>query len=301
MKNVLAALLPRGRRPQWAFIISVSALLLSCHTNALAQGLNWEGQTGAFITPFAYPAPSSSKGFGRPVLAFHYLSGGPVLGNDFQTSVTFGILQRIEVGYTRSLNTVGSTFGLSPLFAGGYNTFHGKLNFLPENARKIPFVPALAAGFLVRSQLRRVGGVLQGKDTTNGDVYLVGTKTITQFKALPIVLNLGVKVTNASILGMAGNAPYWQGRMFGAAAVVVSGPVRSKLVLGSEFAQQPRSLENLPGARVPTMLTYFVRVLPGGEKHFNLDFGVAQAAGQILPGVDLKAKAQFALGVSYRL
>ncbi len=301
MKPVLSKFLPRDRRGQRLFLITMAALLLSCPTSALAQGLNWEGQTGALITPFAYPAPSSSRGFGRPVLAFHHLNGGPILGNDFQASVTVGILKRVEVGYTRSLNAAGSTFGLSPLFTDEFNTFHGKVNFLPENSRKIPFVPAMAIGFLVRSQLRRLGGVLQGKDTTNGDFYLVGTKTITELKPLPIVLNLGVKVTNASILGIAGNAPYWQGRMFGAVAVVVRGPDRSKLVLGSEFVRQPRSIENVPGAIVPTMVAYFVRVLPRGEKPFNLDFGLVQAAGKILPGVDLKAKAQLALGISYRL
>jgi hypothetical protein len=36
---------------------------------------------------------------------------------------------------------------------------------------------------------------------------------------------------------------------------------------------------------------------PGSK--FNIDFGVAQAAGRILPTVNLKARHQFALGVSY--
>jgi len=45
-----------------------------------AQSLNWEGQTGAFITPFAYTSPSPAGGLGRPAVAFHYLDGGNVLG-----------------------------------------------------------------------------------------------------------------------------------------------------------------------------------------------------------------------------
>jgi len=31
-----------------------------------------------------------------------------------------------------------------------------------------------------------------------------------------------------------------------------------------------------------------------------LDVGIAQAVGNVLPGLDLRARAQFAMGVSYR-
>ena len=56
-------------------------------------------------------------------------------------------------------------------------------------------------------ELQNVGGVLQNQDATNGDVYLVATKTMTQTKRVPVLLNFGVKATNASIWGIAGNAP----------------------------------------------------------------------------------------------
>jgi hypothetical protein len=117
---------------------------------------------------------------------------------------------------------------------------------------------------------------------------------------LPIVASLGFKATNASVLGIAGNAPDWQGRLFGAVGFVVPGPVRSKIVLGSEFLQEPRRIQGLPGAELPTTLTYFARVIPRGELPFNVDFGVAQVANNIMPGVKLHARSQFALGLSYR-
>jgi hypothetical protein len=41
--------------------------------------------------------------------------------------------------------------------------------------------------------------------------------------------------------------------------------------------------------------------VPLKEQKFNVDFGVAQAAGVIEPGVNLQARHQFALGVSYGL
>jgi hypothetical protein len=118
---------------------------------------------------------------------------------------------------------------------------------------------------------------------------------------VPVLLSFGYKETDAQVFGLAGNAPTFKARAFGAVAFVFKGPAKSTLILGSEFAQQPREVQNLPGADVPTTLTYAARIVPFEKAKFNIDFGVAQAAGWILPGVDLKVRHQFALGVSYGL
>lgn len=281
------------------FIIILSVLALLTVPNLYGQGLNWEGQTGAFITPFAYTSQSEKNKVGRPQVAFHYLNTGEVIGNSFQASVTVGMFNRAEVGYTRTFKTDGNTAGLSPLFKGGFNTFHGKVNLVPENSGKKNWVPAISVGFVARTQVERVGGVINNQSTNNGDVYVVATKTITSIKKLPILLNAGYKATNASVFGIAGNSPDWQGRAFGAAAFVVSAG-KGALIFGSEFAQQPKRTDGLPNASIPTTLTYFVRIVPNGKVPFNIDFGIAQAAGKIQPGVDLKARQQFAMGMSYR-
>ena len=162
-------------------------------------------------------------------------------------------------------------------------------------------MPAVSAGGTARMQVRNVGGALQGRDTRNGDAYLVLTKTVTQIKSLPVVLNGGWKATNASVLALAGNAPAWQVRWFGAGAVVLNGPAKALFIVGSEFCQQPRRVEGVAPAIIPTTLTYFIRVAPRSEKaHMNVDFGVAQVAGEIMPGVNLKARHQFGMGISYR-
>ena len=265
------------------------------------QSLNWEGQTGVFVTPLAYTAASSKTGLGEPIVAFHFLNGGKVLGNFYQASVTEGALGRLEFGYTRDLHSQGSTAGLSNLWGNGFNSFHGKVNFLSENFAKQKWVPALSIGFVARTQVYNVGGWIDGHRTNNADFYIVGSKTITQTKKVPIVLNAGYKVTNASVLGLAGNAPAYRGSAFGAAAFVLKGPAKSTIILGSEVLQEPRNVQSLPGAIVPTTLTYAARIVPLAKKKFNVDFGVAQAAGQIMPGVNLLARHQFALGISYGL
>ena len=177
-----------------------------------AAQLNWEGQTGGLITPFAYTS-SSSMGVGRPQLALHYLNGGRVLGNDFQASVTAGFLRIAEAGFTRTFNVLGND-ELAPLFANGFNAAHIKFRVMPENAWRTSFIPALAAGAIVRTQVRRVTEVTERENTTATDFFLVGTKTIANLR-VPIALNLGAKLTNASIFGIAANSPGWEFKPFG--------------------------------------------------------------------------------------
>jgi Protein of unknown function (DUF3034) len=289
------------RRAGSALAIAGAAWLLYPAPPVAAQSLNWEGQTGVFVTPLAYVAASPNDGVGKPILAYHFLNAGDVLGNFHTSSVTVGLLGRTEFGYTRTFHQEGSTPELSGLWKGGFNIVHGKVNLLAENTAKKKWVPALSAGFVARTQVRHVAGVLSNRDNNNADFYLAATKTVTQVKGLPLVLNLGYKATNASVFGLAGNAPAYKGRLFGAAAFVVKGPAKSQLIFGSEFAQQPRAVKDLPGAIVPTTITYAARIVPTERAKFNIDFGVAQAAGEILPGANLKARHQFALGVSYGL
>lgn len=282
-----------------AIFICAASFMIGTDSVA-AQGLNWEGQSGAFVTPFAYTPASPKNSVSHPEVSFHFLNTGKVIGNNYQVSVTAGAFSRVEFGYTRSINQLGGTPGVSKLFNDGFNTFHGKVNLIPENAGKKNFIPAISVGFTARTNMHRVGGVLNNKTTVNGDVYVVATKTITQIKGLPILLSGGLKGTNASVLGLAGNAPDWEARFFGAAAFVVKGPVKSTLIFGSEFCQQPRRVQGLPGVTIPTTLTYFVRILPKKELPLAVDFGVAQVAGKVAPGVDLQARSQFAMGISYR-
>jgi len=124
-----------------------------------AQSLNWEGQTGVFVTPLAYTAAS------KPVVAYHYLDAGGVLGGFHTASVTEGLFGRVEFGYTRTFHQPGSTTGLSPLWDGGFNIVHGKVNVVRENAGKNKWLPAISAGFVARTQDRHVSGVLGNRIT----------------------------------------------------------------------------------------------------------------------------------------
>lgn len=281
--------------------LSLLAVLIANAPSAQAQSLGWEGPTGVFVTPLAYTAPSPAKGLGQPVVAFHFLAAGPVIGSYSTVSITEGIAKRIEVGYTGIAHASGDTTGLSPLWNGGLSVVHGKATIIPENAGKTKWVPAVAVGGIIRVNDTNVFDGTNGQGTTNGDAYIVATKLIPQSKKVPILLSGGLRGTNASLWGLGGNAPDFAARAFGAVGFAFTGPGKSTIILASEVAQQPRHINVLgtPSFDIPTSEVYAVRVVPFAKRKLNLDFGVLQAAGRITPDIDLKARARVAFALSY--
>jgi hypothetical protein len=255
-----------------------------------AQQLGWEGETGVFVTPLAYTVATPEHKFALPVVAYHFLNAGSVIGKYNQLSITSGYAKRLEFGYTRTIHSAGSDPTLSPLWTDGFNTFHAKGSLIQENAWKQSWMPQVSTGFMLRTQVRNVGGQMQNKDTTNADIYLVATKTIKQLKPMSLILSGGVQGTNAELIGLGGNASKWGPVGFGAVAVVFQGPAKSAIVLGAEVAQQPRHPDQLPDATIRTAFVYALRVIPSPKLKLNVDFGILEGPGQIATGVNLKAK-----------
>jgi hypothetical protein len=108
------------------------ALLSAGRLNA--QNLTLEGQTGGFLTPTAYVV-ESAKGhvFSHPSFGYHFIDAATVIGDVQTVSVTEGFSNRAEVGYTRSIHTLGdATDPTQGAFSNlwnfnGMNVFHGKV------------------------------------------------------------------------------------------------------------------------------------------------------------------------------
>jgi hypothetical protein len=295
----------RSIRPRvFQSLLLALTLSLAAHL-AQAQSLGYEGPTGIFVTPLASTAASPAHGLGAPVISYHVLAGGPVIGDFNTVSITEGLAKRIEFGYTREDHSAGSSASLSPLWTNGFNIFHAKVNVIPENAGKTKWVPAVSIGGIARTNDSNVGDGNLGQTKTNGDIYAVATKVVTQTKKVPLVLNVGVRGTNSSLWGLGGNAPDFTARIFGALGFVFTGPGKSTIILASEVAQQPQRIKapalSALNLDIPTSVDYAVRIVPLPKHKLNLDFGVLQAAGKIAPGVDLQARARFAFGISYGL
>jgi hypothetical protein len=103
-----------------------------------------------------------------------------------------------------------------------------------------------------RFQTRFMGRSICSGASRCQDFYIVATKTITRIHKLPLVFNAGLKrrMRRCSV---------WQEMLqaitavsgFGAAGLAFKGPGRST-ILGSEVIREPRSIQGLPSAVMPT-------------------------------------------------
>ncbi|HUA99290.1 MAG TPA: DUF3034 family protein [Terracidiphilus sp.] len=316
-----------GRLRSAAVILGGAALVSCAPTLLHGQAAGWEGETGVFVTPLAYTATVEGQKI-HPVVAYHYFDAGPIIGQFHEVSTEAGLGKRAEIGYNREFHVLGGSGGvyvngvsaanLNYLWQNGMDIFNGKLNLVPENYQKHNWVPAISAGFIARTGDRNVGDYLTYNNQTNngknnGDIYLVASKVVTQWvKKMPIVLNAGVRGTNAELWGMGGNAPDWEAKPFGAAAFVFTGPAKSTIIFGAEAAAQPHhplgytSFTDIGGLplNIPTTLTYCTRIVPMSKYHLNVDFGVAQIAGRIYNSgagtvVDLKARQSWGSQITW--
>jgi hypothetical protein len=304
-------------RAVYRFIPFVAIATFLAVPSIEAQNLTLEGQTGGFITPTAYVVYSAKKQFfSYPAVGYHFVNASKVIGNIHTFSIEEGFANRAEVGYTRSVHTEGN----SPLFSSlwhydGMNIFNGKV-VVVKDGQFTPFLPGLAAGFVVRTGDRFVSGAIDGKTYTNGDIYATVTKTWLH-APLPFLANLGWKATNASIYGIGGQATRFGGRLFGGLGIPLPGPLHTAIVPAIGFTQEPPTSKNLgailypPGGRahLPTTLDYAVRVTQKNNPHFAFDIGVGQVAGQIgttyIQGlgfvpVNLEARNVVGVGLSLR-
>lgn len=294
-------------------------LLLALPLSRLpAQHLTLEGQTGGFLTPTAYVV-YAEKGqfFSHPAVGFHFIDASTVIGDIETFSITEGFANRAEVGYTRSVHQFGdqpttsaTPLGLSNLWNyTGMNVFHGKVVAF-KDGQFGAWMPGIAIGGVIRTNDHFVSGAanktLTGVDKsfTNGDLYLSVTKTWAK-PPVPFLLNLGWKVTNATIFGIGGQSTRFGGRFFGGLGIPL--PIGHGIVAvpSAGFTQESRTSENLNAllnaalyqceaalackpasyplmsAHIPTTLDYAIRLTQKDKPHFAFDIGVGQVAGNI--------------------
>ncbi len=328
------------------------AMLLSGRLNA--QNLTLEGYTGGFITPTAYVVPSE-KGqlFSHPAVGYHFIAANAVIGDIHTFGIAEGIGNRAEVSYGRNVHITGDSANFSQLWHfNGMNIFAGKIVAVKDGEFG-KYMPGFAVGGIARTQDRFVSGaaiplavetnnyfcyitescslspVPAPKSYSNGDVYIVGTKTWAK-PPVPFLATFGWKMTNASILGIGGQSTRFMGRFFGGLGIPL--PLFKGIVAvpSAGFMQEPPQIQNLSAllvtltpegaetgapAHIPTTLDYAIRITQREHPHFTFDIGVGQVAGTIgttltptdnpsapfAPlSVNLQARDIVATGLSYR-
>jgi hypothetical protein len=266
---------------RWAALIAILVFSFAALTARAQTNLSYEGPTGVFMTPTAYTAASAgtAHGVGLPAVGFHFLAGGPVLGDFSTLSITEGLAKRFEVGITGEFHAGGSEFNpdydgdfyeiqsnSSTIFTSDFNILHAKAILVDENAGGHKFIPSVAVGGIYRfadhmntnlcnlldyyyEECNEYGGSgtyyhwRYGVKAASYDIYLVASKTFTQFiPKVPMVLTAGVRETDSTLWGMAGAAPNVTGRGFGSLAFVIPGPYKSTITPAIEVAKQPRTM-----------------------------------------------------------
>jgi hypothetical protein len=299
-----------------------------------AQNLTLEGQTGGFLTPTAYVVyTEKGQTFSQPAVGYHFINTAKVIG-DIQTfSIVEGFANRAEIGYTRSVHTLGdSTTPAQGAFSNlwnynGMNIFSAK-GVAIKDGEFGPWTPGLAAGVIVRTNDQFVSSAI-GKDLggsgsgyNNEDLYVAATKTWLH-PPLPFLVNLGWKATNATIFGIGGQSTRFAGRAFGGLGIPLPFFFHTAIVPSAGFTQEPHTAKNLSailpitGGHLPTTLDYAVRLTQKEHPHFAFDIGIGQVAGMIgtaelptgLPApyppviaipVNLEARHVLGIGLSFR-
>lgn len=267
---------------------------------AHGQALTMDGQSGVFFQPWANVVPAAPRKWNGPTLSYHAVTAGPVAGDYFNVSVEEGFGNWLEFGYTRDNHTDGGNPTFSPLFNyAGMNIFNVKAKIIAEDTHHLKWVPAVALGGVLRTNVPYVSQTFVHTNATNGDVYGVATKLIVVEKKLPLLLSGGVRGTNAEVYGYGGNATNWQARAFGAVGFPI--PLKGILIAPTfEIDQEPHHLAYITYANIPTTLVYAVRISRLPDMKWSLDIGTGHVASTAAPGVDLKANNALAIALDYR-
>jgi hypothetical protein len=268
--------------------------------SAAAQALTMDGESGVFFQPWANVVPAERGKFNAPTLSYHAVTAGPVAGDYFNVSLEEGFGNWLEFGYTRDNHTDGGDPTFSPLFNfAGMNIFNVKAKIVQENAHHWSWVPAVAIGGVLRTNVPYVSQAFAQKNATNGDIYGVATKLLVIEKKFPLLLSGGVRGTNAEVYGYGGNATNWQARAFGALAIPL--PVKHVLIAPTvEIDQEPHHLAYVTYANIPTTEIYAVRVSGYPSLKWSIDVGTGHVASSAAPGVNLKANNALAVAFDYR-
>lgn len=310
-----------------------------------AQNLTLEGYTGGFITPTAYVVPSE-KGqiFSHPAVGYHFIAANAVIGDMHTFGIAEGFANRAEMSYGRNVHITGDSAAFSSLWHyAGMNVFAGKIVAIKDGEFH-KFMPGVAVGGIARTSDKFVSSpaaqmAVEGYDEycieselctpvsvpatkaySNGDVYIVATKTWAK-PPVPFLATFGWKMTNASILGIGGQSTRFMGRFFGGLGIPL--PIGKGVVVvpSAGFIQEPPQIQNLSAilypanspAHIPTTLDYAIRITQREHSHFTFDIGAGHVAGTIgfaptglsspyppsIP-VNLQALHVVATGMSYR-
>ena len=266
-----------------------------------AQSLTMDGESGIFLQPVAEVVPSPHNRFAGPTFGLHAVDAGSVAGVYINLGVEEGYGNWLEFGFTRAQHTNGGDPAISPLFNfTGMNIFNFKAKLVSANSHGQKYLPAISVGGVLRTNDPYVVQVVKHQNATNGDVYLVGTKLVVLGKKFAFSANAGVRGTNAEKYGYGGNTVDWEARAFGSLAFPI--PIKRLVVIAPAFEvdQEPRRINYIPVASLPTDLIYAIRLARLPDSKWSFDIGTGHLGANIAPGINIKVNQAVAFAANFR-
>jgi len=266
-----------------------------------AQSLTMDGESGIFLQPVAEVVPSPHNRFAGPTFGLHAVDAGSVAGVYINLGVEEGYGNWLEFGFTRAQHTNGGDPAISPLFNfTGMNIFNFKAKLVSANSHGQKYLPAISVGGVLRTNDPYVVQVVKHQNATNGDVYLVGTELVVLGKKFAFSANAGVRGTNAEKYGYGGNTVDWEARAFGSLAFPI--PIKRLVVIAPAFEvdQEPRKINYIPVASLPTDLIYAIRLARLPDSKWSFDIGTGHLGANIAPGINIKVNQAVAFAANFR-
>jgi hypothetical protein len=230
------------------------------------------------------------------------VDAGPVAGDYLNVGVEERFGNWLEFGFTRNNHTDGGDPTISPLFNfAGMNMFNVKAKLIPAGARKLKYVPAISVGGVLRTNDPFVVQSVQHKNATNEDVYGVAKELFAFGKKFAFLATGGVRGTNAQKYGYGGNTVDWEARAFGGLAFPI--PIKNAILIAPtvEVDQEPRYINYVPAAYLPTDLIYAVRVPRYPDSKWTFDIGTGHVGATLAQGINIKVNNAIAFAADFRL
>ena len=266
-----------------------------------------EGNGGIFSTLSAYLVnpPRNGEPVGRPSLgaAVVDLGHGRVLEALTLTETPWS---RLELGYGYDRLDIGdlpqaiqnaTTVGIDERAVELHN-FNARLALLKEGEFDQDWLPAVTFGahYKINTSVNNLNSELGGTlrsigiaDNTGVDYTLYATKLIKALP-LPVLVNVGVRETEAAHLGLLGFTDHYSANLEGSIGVFLT----DRLILAGEYRQKPNDYKAIPGLIAAEDDWWTIDLAYVVSDHFTVALGYGHFGGV------LNHDANSAIGVTIK-
>ena len=219
-----------------------------------------EGNGGIFSTLSAYLVnpPRNGEPVGRPSIGAAFVDLGN--GRNLEAlTITETPWDRLELGYGYDRLDIGDLpqaiqnathIGINESAVNLHN-FNARLALLKEGEFGQSWLPALTFGvhYKVNTSVddinHELGGVLKsiGIENNSGVDYTLYATKLFKNLPLPVLVNVGVRETEAAHLGLLGFTDHYSANFEGSIGVFLT----DKLILAGEYRQKPNNYKAIPG------------------------------------------------------